>query len=166
MVKVYLAGPFFDKFGIEARRVAQLKAILDSNPTIEAVFNPQEETDQDPKIQKLTPMALEWRQAIFQCDLAGLTAADVLVVIADSETNLNGSDDGTAFELGYWHARNELDRLQKGLPALPVVAVAQDTACLNLMLAEAITYFTKMPLDLRDLDFEHIPTQPYQGPVN
>ncbi|WP_125607437.1 nucleoside 2-deoxyribosyltransferase [Lapidilactobacillus bayanensis] len=165
MVKVYLAGPFFDKHGFEARRVAQVKALLECNATVDAVFSPKDETDQDPDIQKLTPMSLEWRQRVFQCDLDGIKGADVLVVIADSETNLNGSDDGTTFEVGYWHARNEWQRAPQSLPPLPVVVVAQVTERLNLMLAEATTYFTDTPLDLRDLDFAHIPVRAYHGAV-
>lgn len=165
MVRIYLAGPFFDKFGIEARRVAQIKALLECNPTVEAVFSPKDETDQDPAIQKLTPMSTEWRRQVFQCDLDGLNGADVLVVIADSETNPNGSDDGTAFEVGYWHARNEWQRAPQSLPPLPVVVVAQEAERLNLMLAEATTYFTDQPLELRHLDFEQIPVRAYQGPV-
>lgn len=166
MVKVYLAGPFFDRFGFEARRVAQIKAVLESNPTVESIFSPKDETDRDPQIKRLTPMSAEWREAVFQCDLAGLNEAEVLVVIADSETNLNGSDDGTTFEVGYWHARNLWHRAPQSLPALPVVVIAQSTERLNLMLAQAITYYTDRPLDLRNLDFEDIPQRAYQGPVN
>lgn len=166
MVKVYLAGPFFDKFGIEARRVAQVKAVLSCNETVDTIFSPKDEDVTDPVISQLTFMSAEWQQAVFEHDLEGLLAADVLVVIADSETNMNGSDDGTAFEVGYWYAMNQVQKQANGATPKPVVLLAQSTDKLNLMLAKATTYFTQDLLDLRRLDFNQIPQRDFVGEVN
>ncbi|MFD1464955.1 nucleoside 2-deoxyribosyltransferase [Lapidilactobacillus mulanensis] len=167
MVKVYLAGPFFDKFGIEARRVAQVKAILECNETVDAIFSPKDEDVTDPIISQLELMSPEWKEAVFQHDLDGLLTADALVVIADSETNLNGSDDGTAFEVGYWYAMNQFKQQQDPTyKPKPVILLAQSAEKLNLMLAEGSTYFTRELLDLRRLDFNEVPLRKYVGDVN
>ncbi|MCH4056664.1 MAG: nucleoside 2-deoxyribosyltransferase [Lactobacillaceae bacterium] len=161
MAKVYLAGPFFDQAGIELQRLEAVKAALSKNPTISAVFSPKDEDLKSPIISQLPVMSSDWQQAVFENDLRGLKEADVLLVITDSAGNANGSDDGTAFEVGYWYAMNQVSQQQR-----PIVLYAERAAKLNLMIARSAEYYTTVLAELADLDFNQLPTNPYQGVVN
>ncbi|WP_125766866.1 nucleoside 2-deoxyribosyltransferase [Lapidilactobacillus wuchangensis] len=162
MAKIYLAGPFFDEAGTELQRLEAVKAALAKNPTVDSVFSPKDEDLKSPIVSQLPFMSAAWQKAVFENDLRGLKETNVLLVITDSASNTNGSDDGTAFEVGYWFAMNQLTATTKQ----PIVLYAEQAAKLNLMIAQSADYYTTAINDLRTLDFNQIPQQPYQGVVN
>lgn len=162
MAKIYLAGPFFDEAGTELRRLEAVKAALGKNPTVEAIFSPKDEDLKSPIVSQLPVMSAAWQQAVFANDLRGLKETEVLLVITDSASNANGSDDGTAFEVGYWFAMNQL----AAAPQRLIVLYAEQAAKLNLMIAQSADYYTTAIADLTTLDFNQVPQQPYQGSVN
>ncbi|MEY8661296.1 nucleoside 2-deoxyribosyltransferase [Ligilactobacillus faecis] len=141
MKSVYLASPFFSP--AQKERIAQVKAALEKNPTIDekAIFVPHEN-----EYTKAEFGSLEWQKAAFQLDTSQIDASDVVVAIVDyklEETKENEPDSGTAFEIGYAYATRT-----------PVIVIQFDSEKeVNLMIAQGLTaYFDVTKEGLKALE--------------
>jgi nucleoside 2-deoxyribosyltransferase len=88
-VKIYLAGPLFT----EAERDFNIRLATRLEKLGHAVFLPQRDTPQDGGADRA--------RRVFAADLHGLQGADAVVAVCDGAL----VDDGTAWEVGYAHAR-------------------------------------------------------------
>lgn len=93
-VKIYLAGPFFNKKSINDNKIAA--DILKELYGEENVFVPQEH--EIPDAWSLDNDA--WAKRVFEMDIAALKKSDVVFVCYYGMD----SDSGTSFEQGYAHA--------------------------------------------------------------
>ncbi len=111
-MRVYLAGPLFTL--AERRFMAHLRDRVAALPGVEALWPGDLFVDDD-----LPAMGPAAKEHIFRGCLAGLAGCDLVVAVIDGPQ----VDDGTAWEVGYAHAR--------GLPAWGLrtdFRVAGDTA--------------------------------------
>lgn len=118
-MRLYLAAPLFT--AAERQFNLALAAALEARG--HQVYLPQRDTDRSPG-----PDRPAW---VFRSDLAGLQQAEGVVAVCDGPQ----VDDGTAWEIGYAHARG-----------LPVYGLRTDLrmACwpgeqLNLMVGQSLT---------------------------
>ncbi len=145
-MRIYLAGPFFSDEQIE--RIARAEHALTENQTVDSFFSPRlSDENESPSLKEGTP---EWAQMIFKKDVEEIDNADLVVAIADFVHE--NVDSGTAFEVGYAYHSNK-----------PLIIVQELDEPLNLMLGQALTYYTTSVDDLAALDFNHLPTQPFSG---
>ncbi|GEK28172.1 nucleoside 2-deoxyribosyltransferase [Furfurilactobacillus siliginis] len=145
MKSIYLASPFFDEDQLD--RVKRVEKALADNKTVGNVFSPR--TSQFPELTFGSP---EWQTTAYEHDLAELTAADVIVAVADFTED--SVDSGTAFEIGYAAA------LKK-----PIVLLHEKDSLVNLMLAKGAVTFTTKAEEIADFDFNELPALPYPGEV-
>lgn len=145
MKSIYLASPFFDEDQLD--RVKRVEHALAENETVGNVFSPR--TSQFPELTFGSP---EWQKSAYEHDLAELTAADVIVAVADFTGD--SVDSGTAFEIGYAAA------LKK-----PIVLLHEKDSLVNLMLAKGAVTFTTEAEAITDFDFNALPDLPYPGEV-
>ncbi|WP_420843293.1 nucleoside 2-deoxyribosyltransferase [Lactobacillus selangorensis] len=143
---IYLAGPFFDTRQLE--RLRRVQATLAKNPTIGSIFVPMDESAEISEPEG----SPAWRQKTYASDLNGINSADLMVALYDYQAG--EPDSGTMFEIGYAAAHQ-----------MPVVVYHEGPENVNLMIAEALTYYTDTLKDLELLDFDDLPARPYTGKV-
>lgn len=143
-MRIYLAGPFFSDEQIA--RVAKLEQALAANPSVDEVFSPR--LDKSWTGEEGTPA---WADYIFKMDTSQIDQADALVVVHDYlHANM---DSGTAFEVGYAYRSQT-----------PIVVVQELTdEPVNLMIGQALQTYLTDPNEIATLDFNNLPTIPYEG---
>ncbi|UDM31983.1 nucleoside 2-deoxyribosyltransferase [Lentilactobacillus laojiaonis] len=152
-MNIYLAGPFFDEQNIQRDRANRVAEKLRSNPTVTDVFVPM---DSDENTSADFTQALdkqhEWGTMTYNSDIEELSKADCVVAILDFYGH--GMDDGTAFEVGYFHAL---------YPNKPIMIYQEGDELANLMLTNAARYYTRDINDLATVDFKNMPKKEYEG---
>ena len=145
--RVYLAGPFFSDQ--QVKRLDDVQALLEQNPTIGDVFRPGKHAYDAAEFG-----SFEWQTAVFKHDVNNINVSDVVVAMLDYkiEENEFEPDSGTVWECGYASAHN-----------IPVIGVRNiDDQPLNLMLAASLTAFfngSKNIQDIKDYDFNSLMTR-------
>lgn len=137
MKRVYLASPFFNQ--LEVRHVKQVEKILKAKGL--EVFSPMAN-----QMEHLEAGSRQWSIETFRNDVKFIDWAEIVVAIY----NGNYSDSGTAWELGYAYGTNK--------PVI-VVHVGKDS---NLMVHEGGHANITLE-ELRDYDFEKLPSSFYSG---
>lgn len=145
MAKIYLAGPFFSDEQID--RIHRVENALKQNSTVETFFSPMETNTTDNEGKQGTP---EWARLVFELDTKEIDKADVICAVSDF-TNQN-MDSGTAFEVGYANASHK-----------PIIVLQELDEPLNLMIGQALRYYTKSVDDITGYDFNALPSRPYTG---
>lgn len=145
MARIYLAGPFFSDEQID--RIHRVGAALTSNPTVESFFSPMETNTTDDNGEQFTP---QWANRVFKLDTDEIDKADVVCTVTDFVHQ--NMDSGTAFEVGYAFATNT-----------PVVCLQELDEPLNLMIGQALRYYTKSVDELASYDFNKLPANQYTG---
>lgn len=145
MARIYLAGPFFSDEQID--RIHRVEAALQKNPTVESFFSPMETNTTDDNGQQFTP---QWAAKVFQLDTEEIDKADVVCTVADFVHE--NMDSGTAFEVGYANASQT-----------PVVVLQELDEPLNLMIGQALRYYTKSVDEIATYDFNSLPAKKYTG---
>ena len=143
-MNLYLAGPFFSPAQIN--RIEKVEATLEQNPTATTVYSPRKGDDGVTESEG-TPA---WAKQVFNKDVAEIDKADALVVLADYEAD--NMDSGTAFEVGYAYSKHK-----------PLIVLQELNAPLNLMIGQALHYYTKDVNDLATYDFSTLPANEYTG---
>ncbi|PWF99696.1 nucleoside 2-deoxyribosyltransferase [Levilactobacillus bambusae] len=150
---IYLAGPFFDEANEQRDRANRVADKLRQNPSVTSVFVPM---DSDENTSADFSQALdkqhEWGTMTYNSDIDELSKADAVVAILDFYGH--GMDDGTAFEVGYFHAL---------FPNKPVLIYQEGDELANLMLTNAARFYTKDINDLETVDFQNMPVKEYEG---
>lgn len=136
-MKVYLASPFFNER--ELKVLAEVEEILESRGL--NVFKPK-----DNQFDKLKAGTSPWSLATFNNDKKFIDWADIVVAVYHG----NYSDSGTAWEVGYAYGTQK-----------PVVVVHVGEAS-NLMIHEG-SHANVTVEDLREYDFEKMPSKAYTG---
>lgn len=144
MKKVYLAGPFFDDQQI--RLITEVEKALTANTSVKKFFSPRKgSSDQANDIG-----SARWAKATFQEDIQQINQCEVMVAILDYPHA--NPDSGTAFEIGYAYAHS-----------VPVILIQVQENPVNIMISQAaIAYLTSIQ-QLKQYDFDQMPTQPYTG---
>lgn len=145
MAKIYLAGPFFSDEQID--RIHRVETALKNNSTVESFFSPMETNTTDNEGKQGTP---EWARLVFKLDTDEIDKADVVCAVSDF-THKN-MDSGTAFEVGYAFASHK-----------PIIVLQELDEPLNLMIGQALRYYTKSVDDIASYDFDNLPRQSYTG---
>ena len=138
MMKIYIAGPFFNE--TEIKNIEYTEQILTEKDL--SFFSPMrhEERDEEPN----TPA---WARKLFEMDRNAIDDCDAMIVLYYG----NYSDTGTAWESGYAYA--------KGKPVILVHAGGEDS---NLMMHCGCR--TNISLEeLRSYDFDAMPAYDYNG---
>lgn len=146
MTQVYLAGPFFSDTQLD--RLNRIKTALNQNKTLDFVYVPMDESSSITEPEG----SLEWRKQIYQKDVEGLLTSDIVVAIYDF--NGTEADPGTMYEVGRASAEQ-----------MPIILVQEGDEPVNLMITESIQYYLKDVNELATLDFNHLPTNTYEGEV-
>lgn len=156
MNNVYLAAPFFDD--AQKDRIAQVKAALIANPTInsDGIFIPEEHQFEDEPFGSRA-----WQQYVYASDMRQVHRADLIVAIHDYDMTsaTNEPDSGTMFEIGAAVAEKT-----------PVLVVQFDpNKDLNLMISQGLTaYFDASRGGLEELktyDCDNLKSKPAKRPV-
>ena len=145
MARIYLAGPFFSDQQID--RIHRVEAALKANPSVDSFFSPMETNTTDDNGQQFTP---EWAKRVFKLDTEEIDKADVVCAVTDFVHQ--NMDSGTAFEVGYAFSSHT-----------PVVCLQELDEPLNLMIGQALCFYTKDVEELATYDFDKLPTRPYTG---
>ena len=137
-MKIYIAGPFFNKTEIKnieyAERILREKGL--------SFFSPMRHEERDE-----TPGTPAWARKLFEMDREAIEDCDAVLVLYYG----NYSDTGTAWECGYAYA--------KGKPVILVHAGGDDS---NLMMhCGCRTNITLQ--ELADFDFGSMPVHEYTG---
>ncbi|GAP00436.1 nucleoside 2-deoxyribosyltransferase [Fructobacillus ficulneus] len=144
--QVYMAGPFFSE--TQNEKAGRLEKALEAHPQVSGFFSPRKH--QYEEFELFSP---EWQVAAYESDVAAIDACDVVVAIADFDNQ--DADSGTAWEIGYAHAKG-----------IPVVVIKEDEAVtLNLMIAKSLTAYLHSVEAVADYDLENLPVVPYDGQV-
>lgn len=142
MKKVYLASPFFnDK---EIGRLEAIKEILRAKGL--EVFVPNEH-----QFTELEFGSMEWREAVFKSDVAGIDNANFVFAII---CNGNYSDSGTAWEIGYAVANGK-----------PVIVFNDTDKEINLMIADSLHALLTSYEEVAEYDFNVMDSRPYTNYV-
>ncbi|MGG1219386.1 nucleoside 2-deoxyribosyltransferase [Priestia endophytica] len=145
-MNIYLASPFFK--GFQTKRVERMAEILRAKG--HEVFVPMEHQN-----KHLEFGSYAWRKATWQSDVDAIERADaVYAIVSDG----NYSDDGTAWEIGYAHA--------KGKPILIFNENGEEPV--NLMISDSLTtYITTWDalIALKDEFSFDLPKMEYTGEV-
>lgn len=145
MARIYLAGPFFSDQQID--RIHRVEEALKANPSVNSFFSPMATNTTDDNGQQFTP---QWAQRVFQLDTEEIDKADVVCAVCDFfHQNM---DSGTAFEVGYAFASQT-----------PVVCLQELDEPLNLMIGQALRFYTKDVEELAQYDFNKLPHRAYTG---
>ncbi|CAM3042593.1 nucleoside 2-deoxyribosyltransferase [Lactiplantibacillus plajomi] len=156
MNNVYLAAPFFDD--AQKQRIAQVKAALQANPTInsDGIFIPEEHQFEEEPFGSRA-----WQQYVYASDMRQVHRADLVVAILDFDMTsaTNEPDSGTMFEVGAAVAEKT-----------PVLIVQFDPKKdLNLMIAQGLTgYFDASKDGLKELaayNCDDLRSKPAKRPV-
>ncbi|GAP02186.1 purine transdeoxyribosylase [Fructobacillus pseudoficulneus] len=143
--RIYLAGPFFSDTQIA--KAERLEKVLAAHPQVGDVFSPRLHQHKEFEL-----FSEPWRHAAYGSDVDAIDAADMIVALADFDNA--DTDSGTAWEIGYAHAKG-----------MPIVIIKEDDVTLNLMLAMSLTAYLHKIEDLADYDLEALPKLPYDGEV-
>lgn len=142
MVKIYLAGPFFNKEQIE--RVIRVENALHNNDTVSQIFSPRLEEHDVVTKNNIDKESTEGLKLVFNNDIKAIDNADVVVAIHDFDDKY--TDSGTAFEIGYAY--------KSGTPI--VLYQEKDPiyqAPMNLMLSQSLHAYITNAKDLQAYDF-------------
>ncbi len=145
MARIYLAGPFFSDEQID--RIHRVENALKNNPTVDSFFSPMETNTTDENGEQFTP---QWANRVFKLDTEEIDKADVVCAVTDFVHQ--NMDSGTAFEVGYAFATKT-----------PVVCLQELDEPLNLMIGQALRYYTKSVDELAKYDFNQLPANKYTG---
>lgn len=145
MTRIYLAGPFFSEKQID--RIHRIEQALQNNATVDSFFSPMETNTTDNAGKQGTP---EWARLVYQLDTKEIDRADVVCAVSDF-THQN-MDSGTAFEVGYAAASHK-----------PIIVLQELDEPLNLMIGQALHYYTKSVVQIASYDFKLLPQQAYTG---
>ncbi|MDF7636882.1 nucleoside 2-deoxyribosyltransferase [Leuconostocaceae bacterium ESL0958] len=143
--QVYMAGPFFSDSQIE--KAARLEAVLDAHPQVAGYFSPRKHQHAEFGL-----FSEPWQEAAFASDVAAIDEADVIIALADFDGQ--DADSGTAWEIGYAHAKG-----------LPVLVIKEEDVTLNLMIVKSLTAYFDTIEALADYDLDQLAQQPYSGQV-
>ncbi|NVY96283.1 nucleoside 2-deoxyribosyltransferase [Lactobacillus sp. DCY120] len=151
---IYLAGGFFTPK--QNQLLDRIEAQLKANPTVNYLHSPRDHqykgisADHDP--EGLFG-GYEWATETYNNDITAMQLADLIVVAWDNIL----PDTGTAWEMGYMYAAQK-----------PIVLFCEDDLQkegLNLMLVKSIKTYLQDLDELKDFDFDLIPTRLYSGPI-
>lgn len=150
--QIYLAGGFFsDK---QNDLVTRAHTALKHNPTVGYIHSPREHQYQNVTAEN-DPEGIfgsyEWATETYNNDLTAMGLADLAVVVWDNVQ----PDMGTAWEMGYLVALHK-----------PIVLTCEDSVeqvGINLMLIKGSKTFLTQVQELKDFDFNLIPTKLYKG---
>lgn len=150
--QIYLAGGFF--FDKQNDLVTRAHTALKHNPTVGYIHSPREHQYQNVTAEN-DPEGIfgsyEWATETYNNDLTAMGLADLAVVVWDNVQ----PDMGTAWEMGYLAALHK-----------PIVLTCEDSVeqvGINLMLIKGSKTFLTQVQELKDFDFNLIPTKLYKG---
>lgn len=137
---IYVAGGWFDS---EQEQV--LKLVIDAlkiNKSVDTLFIPMEHQAQAEEF------SLEWQDLTFRSDVAGIQNSDLLLA-----SLTENPDTGTIWEMGYAYGMNK-----------PVLAYNKKDS-LNLMPAKGTLYFIDDIENLKNFNFNNLPSNIWTGDV-
>lgn len=147
--KIYLATSYFnDK---QRERAHKAEEVLAKNDTVNVVHMPFNHQYQDVSIASEDNNDMfgspEWQKNTYGLDMTAVATSDCVVALYD----LDMIDDGIAFELGLARSTH------KPVILIPLSENLEEKE-LNLMIAQATTYFMDSIEDLETYDFNHFPS--------
>lgn len=143
MAQIYLASPFFNEDQIT--RIEKVEKALDENTTVKSVFSPRKDD-----VSEYEEFSKEWAKVVYKNDINNVKDADYVVAVLDFVDD--NVDSGTAYEIG---AAVQLGK--------PVIVFHEKDHPVNLMISESLHAYLKDFDDLKNYDFNTLPSNEYNG---